>query len=416
MIAISIVSILVAITGLVISLPSHAANRRAAREANLRSAWMTFARDSATLDHAYAEGTSGGLPALSQSHSKFGGLVGYPEWCYSGGRLRTLKDGIKEADVVSDEAKRDDWITPELRKSKLLPYPKWNLITNLRVVSGEGPHWSSMVFATHSIDGTYETGFSFKLYEGEFYDFFNTSVGMGVLAAFHHAPGHPVIPALRQLRNRIWETRTTSGTKSVTTQGYFALATLACLTIVVNDEGAHMLIHRRGNEVADNRLMIGPVPSGSHSKFLDTDDPVTFLDTLKREFAEELLGIDETGESPHKRIVDKAVCGLVTHNNTYLLGVGFYPVQGYMSVLTMCVIDERSASVKAWMSDHQVDSTIDAFKSNYEGAMLSVPFERQEIGVLRRIHRRTPCLGEIARIIDEHFDDIEEEVMRKRDL
>lgn len=79
MIAISIVSILVAITGLVISLPSHAANRRAAREANLRSAWMTFARDSATLDHAYAEGTSGGLPALSQSHSKFGGLVGYPE-------------------------------------------------------------------------------------------------------------------------------------------------------------------------------------------------------------------------------------------------------------------------------------------------------------------------------------------------
>ena len=87
-----------------------------------------------------------------------------------------------------------------------------------------------------------------------------------------------------------------------------------------------------------------------------------------------------------------------------------------MSVLTMCVIDERSASVKAWMSDHRVDSTIDAFKSNYEGTMLSVPFERQEIGVLRRIHRRTPCLGEIARIIDEHFDDIEEEVMRKRDL
>lgn len=412
MIMISIMSILVAAVGLVISWPSYSANWRVTREANLRAAWLTFARDSATLDHAFASGRFGGLPAFDESNSKFGGLIGYPEWCYSGGELQTLKAGIKGVEVVSDEVIYEDWITPKLRKSGLLPYGNWNLLSNLRVVSGDGPQWSSPVFATKSIAGSYETGFSVKLYEGEFYDFFNTSVGLGVLAAFDYTPSSPVSSELKKLRNKIWETNDSGDSKIVTTRGYFALSTLACLTVVITDEGAKMLIHRRGNNVADNKMMVGPVPSGSHSKFLDTDESVTFLDTLKREFAEELFDVDETGESPHRRIVDNLLEGLVGEDNTYLLGIGFYPVQGYMSVLTMCVIDERSDQVKDWLSTRDTKSVIDAFKTNYEGNLLVMPFEHQEVDVLRKIHRRTPCLGEIARILSDNFDEIVKQVVR----
>ena len=415
MVVISVVSIIVAITGLIISLPTHASNRRATREANLRSAWMTFARDSATLDRAYAKGTPGGLLPLSCSHGRFGGLLGHSEWMYSGGSLRRLDDEIKEEVVVSEGVKYNDWITPELRKAKLLPYPSWDLLSNLRVVSGEGPQWSSKVFAVQSVEGSYNGGFSVKLYEGEFYDFFNTSVGMGVLAAYRHASKGRVDRAQCRLRSKIWDVDDGRTVKSVAVQGYFPLATLACLTVVVSDRGAHMLVHRRGNEVADNRMMVGPVPSGSHSTFLDADGPVRFIDTLKREFAEELLDVDETGESPRRRTVDEAVEGLVGRDNTYLLGVGFYPVQGYLSVLTMCVIDERSASVKSWKARRKIASVTDAFTANYEGTILEIPFEASEIDVIRRLHRRTPCLGEIACIIGDHFDEIKNQIMQARE-
>ena len=83
-----------------------------------------------------------------------------------------------------------------------------------------------------------------------------------------------------------------------------------------------------------------------------------------------------------------------------------------MSVLTMCVIDERSDQVKDWLSTRDTKSVIDAFKTNYEGNLLVMPFEHQEVDVLRKIHRRTPCLGEIARILSDNFDEIVKQVVR----
>jgi hypothetical protein len=225
---------------------------------------------------------------------------------------------------------------------------------------------------------------------------------MGLLAAFEQASADGTNTKLSRLRNKMW----TRMSESIRIQGYFALTCVACLTVVVNDEGALMLIHRRGNNVADNRGMVGPIPSGSHSTFLDVDTSVTFLDTLKREFAEELLGVDETGESPRRKVVEEAVDGLIQNDRVYLLGIGMYPTQGYVMALALCVIDERSATVKSWMSSKGVTSVIEAFNANYEGDIFVAPFERKEIDAIRRIHRRTPCLGEITRIISENFEDV----------
>ena len=129
----------------------------------------------------------------------------------------------------------------------------------------------------------------------------NTSIGMGLLAAFEQASASGTNTKLSRLRSKMW----TATSESIEIQGYFALTAVSCLTVVVNDEGASMLLHRRGYDLADNRGMVGVIPSGSHSTFLDADTPVTFLDTLKREFAEELLDVDETGESPEEELSRK---------------------------------------------------------------------------------------------------------------
>lgn len=392
--------------GTLISWLGYASNRRVAREANLRSAWTTFSRDSATLDRAYIHNAPPGLNPLSRNADQLGGLLGRPEWQYSGGPLRNLAEASIGTTLTN--SKYSDWVTPRLRRAGLLPYKKWDLLSNLRVVTGEGPHWSSRVFRVNSIVGTYKSGLQLNVCEGEYYDFFNSGVGMGLLSAFRRKPGRSIAPSISRLRNRMW----TVGVDRVDIRGYFAILNVACLTVIVNDSGAFMLIHRRGDNVTDNRRMFGPVPSGSHASFLDSDNPATLLDTLKREFAEELLGVDETGESPQRHIIEEALGTLIEDNKVYLLGAGLYPVQGYVMALTLCVIDERGDAVQSWLSSRGAGSTLDVIKENYEGTIVVRPFERDEICALQQIHRRTPCLGEIARIVSNNFDTIKEYVMQ----
>ena len=407
---IGFLGLLIAIAGLMAAWPSHASNRRASREASLRSAYTTFANDSAILDRKYYRDT-GALHPLSQDSEKLlGGLLGRPGWCYTGGPLRVMND--ESIKITLKEDGYDDWITPRLRRTGLFPYKRWDLLSNLRTTTGEGPKWSSRVFAVNFISGTYESGFKFNLYEGEYYDFYNTSIGMGLLAAFEQASANGTNTKLSRLRSKMW----TATSESIEIQGYFALTAVSCLTVVVNDEGASMLLHRRGYDLADNRGMVGVIPSGSHSTFLDADTPVTFLDTLKREFAEELLDVDETGESPRRRVVEEAVDGLIQNDRVYLLGIGMYPTQGYFMVLALCVIDERSASVKSWLSSKGATSVVETFIANYEGDIFVAPFKQKEIDAIRRIHRRTPCLGEIIRIISENFDEVNRYVIDANNL
>ena len=89
---IGFLGLLIAIAGLMAAWPSHASNRRASREASLRSAYTTFANDSAILDRKYYRDT-GALHPLSQDSEKLlGGLLGRPGWCYTGGPLRVMND------------------------------------------------------------------------------------------------------------------------------------------------------------------------------------------------------------------------------------------------------------------------------------------------------------------------------------
>ena len=85
-------------------------------------------------------------------------------------------------------------------------------------------------------------------------------------------------------------------------------------------------------------------------------------------------------------------------------------------VLALCVIDERSASVKSWLSSKGATSVVETFIANYEGDIFVAPFKQKEIDAIRRIHRRTPCLGEIIRIISENFDEVNRYVIDANNL
>ncbi|AKK06625.1 hypothetical protein CMUST_11570 [Corynebacterium mustelae] len=402
-------------------------DRREVRRNKLRAAYLAFQKDSPTLDRMFAKGLKGGtagnqrggLPPLPSDNEDSGGLLGFERWCFSGGELKNLDvvqalvepAGHQSRGVCKVVRKtRDKLLFPNLlKRSALLPNKKWDLVSNVRVFLNEGPKWSSKVYAVSKISGNYKNGVTLTLYEGEYEDYYNSCIGMGILAAHN-----PNSRSLRNLRKRMWVQE--KGCSDITVKNHFALVAVGCLTVVINDNGPAMLLHRRGINVADNQEMIAEIPSGSLSSFLDnpindtSDREVFFLDTVKREFAEELLNVDETGESPQRKIVDERLRGLIGEDNVYFLGIGFYPVQGYLMVLSLTVIDERDESVKDWMKRNDTDCVIDALTENYEGTIMTMPFGKEEIGVIRKLHRRTPGLGEITRIIESNFDEINKEI------
>ena len=176
------------------------------------------------------------------------------------------------------------------------------------------------------------------MYEGEYFDFYNTCFGMGLLAAFQGA-SRRASRVNRNLRRKIHEGM--RGGCSVCLKGRFALVAVSCVTFVIGGDKEYILLHQRSAKVVENKSMLGIVPAGSHQTFLDAEDRIALLDTVKREFAEELLGVDETGESPSGSEVDDAVKSFVGPDNVYFLGIGVNPVQTYAQVLAMCVVDQR---------------------------------------------------------------------------
>ena len=56
---------------------------------------------------------------------------------------------------VLSEYEYEDWVTPSLGRAGLLPYRKWDLVTNVKTVLESGPGWSARTYAANSIAGAY---------------------------------------------------------------------------------------------------------------------------------------------------------------------------------------------------------------------------------------------------------------------
>ena len=382
----------IAFLGLAITWYRVSGEWRQSRELNLRIAYQNFSSSQAKLDR----GQSDFYPGYFDGEEKGNSLVTRPEWCYSGGRLVKL-DSVTE---VLSEYEYEDWVTPSLGSAGLLPYRKWDLATNVKTVLESGPGWSARTYAANSIAGAYGD-LTISMYEGEYFDFYNTCFGMGLLAAFQGA-SRRASRVNRNLRRKIHEGM--RGGCSACLKGRFALVAVSCVTVVIGGDKEYILLHQRSAKVVESKSMLGIVPAGSHQTFLDAEDRIALLDTVKREFAEELLGVDEAGESPSVGEVDDAVKGFVGPDNVYFLGIGINPVQAYVQVLAMCVVDQRDEEVQKWLQSKGVASVEEGFTANFEGDLVTRPFTKGSLRSVYNSYRRTPCLGQVSLLLFKYFE------------
>jgi hypothetical protein len=123
------------------------------------------------------------------------------------------------------------------------------------------------------------------------------------------------------------------------------------LTLRATNSGATFYLHRRGNSVAVGQNITSLVPAG---EFQPSDDSTFALHrdldlwlAMMREYAEELLGIDEMREargapidydtqSPFQQMQAAKSVGLI---RPHLLGIGLDPASWKAQVYTVCVFD-----------------------------------------------------------------------------
>lgn len=173
------VDVLIALLALTITILQWKSARLKNRETNLKSAYQRFMGAQAALDRSKKEYFPKWVD-LAEENS----LLLHPDWKYAGGEPLTIdRLHINIDDVFGSSAPRCKEIHRALRRAGLLPRGGLDLVTNMRVFANAGPAWSSKVMAARDIQGNYSTGLRMSLYEGEYFDYFNTNFGLGLLGA-----------------------------------------------------------------------------------------------------------------------------------------------------------------------------------------------------------------------------------------
>ncbi|MBR6952087.1 MAG: hypothetical protein IKH56_10245 [Oscillospiraceae bacterium] len=192
------------------------------------------------------------------------------------------------------------------------------------------------------------------------------------------------------------------------TSGRFAGIGVNAVTLLYRVRGESaplMLLHHRGERsVAENAGTWSVIPAGSWTP-IGEDEPDDFdalpVNTVYREFAEELLGVEEAEQLGVPQLLD----GRLLRQPVVLLGFGFEPVSTKLELMAALQMDLADPDTRALLGGSMDRAELEAFfRSNYEGTLKLVPFTRPYLKQYRRDVRSAPVLKEILAILEEHFD------------
>lgn len=165
-----------------------------------------------------------------------------------------------------------------------------------------------------------------------------------------------------------------------------------------------LLLHHRSGQVAEGIGSIHVVPAGSYQPVgVDIRSPfnVQMVNTVYREFGEELLNIDEFAHLGDEEVLEEQY----KQWQVILLGMGFEPLNTKVEVLTAMKIDmDQAGNRKLFGGQYTLEGLKDFFTNNYEGTLTLVPMDRKTLRQYQADPRMTQSGKEILSIMLEHLD------------
>ena len=176
---------------------------------------------------------------------------------------------------------------------------------------------------------------------------------------------------------------------------------------VQGENGPLMLLHHRGERsVSENAGTFSVIPAGSWTP-VGEDEPDDFdalpVNTVYREFAEELLGMPEAEQLGEPRLLDSRLL----RQPVVLLGFGFEPLSTKLELMAALRMDLADADTRALLGGKADRVGLEAFfreHANYEGSLTIVPFTQDYLRQYGGDIGSAPVLREIMTILEEHYD------------
>lgn len=161
------------------------------------------------------------------------------------------------------------------------------------------------------------------------------------------------------------------------------------------DEGSmeRILLHHRGNNVAESKNLINVVPAGAFQP-LNSDENINsdeLIANIVKEFGEELRGKDEYETIQSYELIKKDNYFNKIREGSYYLGCCLNPLNCHMELLILlkiCITNEEYKNLK----------------TNFEGSLKTVEFTKENLKNLTKIDTVTPALKEIAKIVHNNFE------------
>lgn len=180
----------------------------------------------------------------------------------------------------------------------------------------------------------------------------------------------------------------------------FAGVGVSTLTVLHGADGApRLLLHRRGNKVAEGRGRIHCVPAGSFAPGTAEDDS-TLCHTVLREWCEEVLGLPEGGADAAAREKQKAL----RPEELRLLGLGLDLLNGKAEVMCVLHLEQERLGV-LFPGGKTPEQAIAQAPGCAEGEMELTPFTLQRVTGLLQNPRCTPTLRQMLTLALRHLDD-----------
>jgi hypothetical protein len=252
-----------------------------------------------------------------------------------------------------------------------------------------------------------------EVYLGLYYEFLNTSMLFQYETVYECMHKKCLTPSQNSIRKKY---------DLLDTTNRFADIGISVLTIFNNiikngTPCCMMLLHTRSADVAISPNQIHVVPAGSYqpATITENDSQEKINDllkskaehlmlTVKREFAEEVLNVDEATILRNSTVLDEILKQHKLENafeDTYLLGCGFSSLSMKFEIFAVSVIDVNKTGI-----GNTEQEIIGNIKNNYEGTITLKPFNIDRLRQYKDQPTATTVLKSAFQIIIDDYDNI----------
>lgn len=302
--------------------------------------------------------------------------------------------------VSEDKATKTE---QSFRRRKIKPHGRRSLVDNIILHLDHKHLWDNPTYIVDSVvEGSQP---ELHVYKSSYFNFYNSCLCFGFELA--HDGNNPTDNKKNSLKFR------KANDLFDLSNRYCALGTVTLTVftnVLINGQlKNYFVLHSRSEDVAEGKNIINAVPAGTYQPSISsaTLEPISL--NIIREFGEEVRGKKEFTYAYSIEEINSDSFAKVMRKNIYFLGMGFNPLNAYLEILTLAIID-LSEQVNEFEFGSTLDDITQKLCSNFEGSLELEEFSRQKLSNISATYHAAPSLKEIAAILVRRFEAKETDV------